>query len=238
MGLIMKFGDYLRQRREAKGWTQPEAARHANIEQSYLSKLETGRSYPSEDVYSRLVQAFDIDASELTENIAAAEIERLRELTEVRDAVLNRQNRALVLSRGWMLAGLAGLMLSAASAAIVMTSRDTEYAEYHYRSQGVLERAESLDSFAIVNDSVAYEDEPRRARQSAMVARLDEDYRIVRDFQGRDFIEDVPGGRRYFELVDDRIVSQPTPMRWFMIPALVFLAGALGSFFISFRWKR
>ncbi|MBO6796341.1 helix-turn-helix transcriptional regulator [Maricaulis sp.] len=51
----MKFGDYLRQCREAKGWTQPEAARHADIEQSYLSKLETGRSYPSEDVYSRLV---------------------------------------------------------------------------------------------------------------------------------------------------------------------------------------
>ncbi|WP_412545387.1 helix-turn-helix domain-containing protein [Maricaulis sp. MIT060901] len=234
----MKFGDYLRQCREAKGWTQPEAARHADIEQSYLSKLETGRSYPSEDVYSRLVQVFDIDTSELTENITAAEIERLRELAQVRDAVLSRESRALNLSRGWMLAGLAGLMLSAASAAIVMTSRDAEYAEYHYRSQGVLELAESLDSFAIVNDSVALEDETRRALQSTMVARLDEDYRIVGDFHGRSYIEDVPGGRRYFELVDDRIVSQPTPMRWFMIPALVFLAGALGSFFISFRWKR
>ena len=234
----MKFGDYLRQCREAKGWTQPEAAQRAEIEQSYLSKLETGRSYPSEDVYARLVRAFDIDTSELTENIAAAEIERLRELAQVRDAVLSRESRVLNLSRGWMLAGLAGLMLSAASAAIVMTSRDVEYAEYHYRSQGVLELTESLNSFAIVNDSFALEDEVRRAHQSAMVARLDEDYRVVREFHGRDYVEEVPGGRRHYQLVDDRLVSQPTPMRWFMIPALVFLAGALGSFFISFRWKR
>jgi transcriptional regulator with XRE-family HTH domain len=54
----MKFGDYLRQKREARGWTQPEAANKAGIEQSYLSKLETGKSYPSEDAYARLVAAY------------------------------------------------------------------------------------------------------------------------------------------------------------------------------------
>jgi len=52
----MKFGDYLRQKREDRGWTQPEAAAKARIEQSYLSKLETGRSYPSDDVFERLVE--------------------------------------------------------------------------------------------------------------------------------------------------------------------------------------
>lgn len=36
----MKFGDYLKQKRAERGWTQPEAASHVKIEQSYLSKLE------------------------------------------------------------------------------------------------------------------------------------------------------------------------------------------------------
>ena len=53
----MKFGDYLRQARETRQWTQPEAAARAGIEQSYLSTLETGKSYPSEEVFGRLVEA-------------------------------------------------------------------------------------------------------------------------------------------------------------------------------------
>ena len=57
----MKFGEYLKNRRTELGWTQPDAASKAGIEQSYLSKLETGKSFPSEDVYQRLVGAFGLD---------------------------------------------------------------------------------------------------------------------------------------------------------------------------------
>ncbi|MGE0743387.1 MAG: helix-turn-helix domain-containing protein, partial [Hyphomonadaceae bacterium] len=38
----MKFGEDLKNRRTELGWTQPDAAAKASIEQSYLSKLETG----------------------------------------------------------------------------------------------------------------------------------------------------------------------------------------------------
>lgn len=50
----MKFGVYLRSLREKAGWTQPEAAEKIEIEQSYLSKLETGKCFPSEDIFSKL----------------------------------------------------------------------------------------------------------------------------------------------------------------------------------------
>ena len=36
----MKFGEYLKSQRDARGWTQPMAAEKIGIEQSYLSKLE------------------------------------------------------------------------------------------------------------------------------------------------------------------------------------------------------
>jgi len=100
----MKFGDYIRQKREANGWTQPEAAAKIDIEQSYLSKLETGKSYPSEDIFNRLLQAYDIDTGDLSRSIFSAELDKLREIKEVRSVVLERQTNEIKFTRGWMIA--------------------------------------------------------------------------------------------------------------------------------------
>lgn len=56
----MSFHENLRTLRLARGLTQPALAEKAGIEQSYLSKLENGRSRPSEDVLTRLAQALDV----------------------------------------------------------------------------------------------------------------------------------------------------------------------------------
>lgn len=55
----MSFQDNLRTLRLARGLTQPALAEKADIEQSYLSKLENGRSKPSEDVLARLANALE-----------------------------------------------------------------------------------------------------------------------------------------------------------------------------------
>ncbi len=47
----MKFGEYLKSQRDARGWTQPMAAEKIGIEQSYLSKLETGKASPSDEMF-------------------------------------------------------------------------------------------------------------------------------------------------------------------------------------------
>ena len=49
----MNFGDKIRQLRKDKNFTQPELAEAMGIEQSYLSKLENGKSLPSNDVLAR-----------------------------------------------------------------------------------------------------------------------------------------------------------------------------------------
>jgi transcriptional regulator with XRE-family HTH domain len=61
----MNFGAYLKSQRDARGWTQPMAAEKIGIEQSYLSKLETGKATPSEEMFERLVNAYDIDLDAL-----------------------------------------------------------------------------------------------------------------------------------------------------------------------------
>lgn len=64
----MSFKENLRTLRLARGLTQPALAEKAGIEQSYLSKLENGRSQPSEDVLARLAQALDVKAEALQQN--------------------------------------------------------------------------------------------------------------------------------------------------------------------------
>lgn len=74
----MSFNENLRTLRLARGLTQPALAEKAGIEQSYLSKLENGRSKPSEDVLARLAQALDVKAEALTQNGDEAEERRHR----------------------------------------------------------------------------------------------------------------------------------------------------------------
>jgi transcriptional regulator with XRE-family HTH domain len=107
----MKFGDYLRQKRADLGWTQPEAAAHAKIEQSYLSKLENNKSIPSGDIYARLVDAYGIDAQEMANILFPAELDRLREIDSLRDLLLSRSRSDTETPRKLLLAGLAALIL-------------------------------------------------------------------------------------------------------------------------------
>lgn len=64
----MAFHETLRALRLAKGLTQPALAEAAQIEQSYLSKLENGRSSPSDEVLARLATALGASAEELMRN--------------------------------------------------------------------------------------------------------------------------------------------------------------------------
>jgi transcriptional regulator with XRE-family HTH domain len=64
----MAFHDNLRTLRLARGLTQPALAAKADIEQSYLSKLENGRSRPSDEVLTRLAQALETAPENLLSN--------------------------------------------------------------------------------------------------------------------------------------------------------------------------
>lgn len=61
----MTIGKNLKHWRQVRGMTQPELAEKAEIEQSYLSKLENGHSQPSEGVRDRLAVALGIDVDTL-----------------------------------------------------------------------------------------------------------------------------------------------------------------------------
>lgn len=235
------FGEYLRARREAKGWTQPEAAAHIGIEQSYLSKLETGKSFPSEDVYARLAEGLSIDTKHMCAGLADPELQKLKDVAAIRSAILSRRKTQRTLVRGWMLAGLAFLMLGGASLGIVAAQPALDIYEFRYRSMGVVKPGEALNAFDIIDDTLnkaspAYEE--KNKLQQAMIARIDEEFRTIMDFRGDSFIENTDQGRRKFDLFDQRLAQESAPpLRWLLAPGLMFFAGSIGCFYIARRWE-
>ena len=238
----MKFGDYLRLQRDQKGWTQPEAAGKADIEQSYLSKLETGKSYPSEEIFARLVEAYGIDMSDMSDAVAADELDRLREIRDVRSVVLERQKSAITFMRGWLIAGLVFMMVGAGCFALAQIP-DTSVQQYYYRSPGVVLPGEQLDVFDIVEQGVRFDpDNPKESqgiidRKETMTERVDQDDLTTSRFRGDSFVEEVQGGNRVYTFYGDKEVQIPSPYRWFIVPALMLLVGSFGCFFVSYRWQ-
>ena len=240
----MSFGVFLKARREALGWTQPEAAAKARIEQSYLSKLETGKSFPSEEVFKRLAQAYDFDAEAVARCVSGEELNALREIGQVRTAMLSLEAQSTRLTRSWLAASLGCVFLGGASLGLFALAEDEDYEVYHYSSPGVLAPGEDLNAYDILQRSLRPDlgdDRPdeaaARALQVAMMERADPQTRVTRDMHATGFLEEADGGRRYFEPVDAERVRVRSPLRWFLAPAVMFLLGGLGCFFISFRWK-
>ena len=238
----MTFGEYIKQKREALGWTQPEAARQAGIEQSYLSKLETGKSLPSEEIFSKLAAVYDIDADEMTALFSLSEVNRLKEIKAVRTAILDKQRNTLKVTRGWLLAALASLMIGSACLGFALLPNTAER-QYHYRSEGVLKPGEDLRAYRILReDADAFKGRPQEQtaflyKQKEMLKRLDQQDLVLWTSKGDDFVQETPDGKRFYDLYDQRVVENPNPFKWFLVPALMFLFGSLGCFIISLKWK-
>lgn len=240
----MKFGDYLRQKREQKSWTQPEAAAKVDIEQSYLSKLETGKSYPSEDIFNRLVGAYQFDPADMSRQIFSEELDKLREIKEVRTVVLERQKSELKSVRGWLVAGLVFLMLGGASLGLSLLGTGDQM-KYHYQSMGILKAGENLTAFDIVYTpySNAPSTDPEyitfRAKQQEMTDRISQMDVYSTTNRGPSFVEniDTENGKRFYRFKDERFVRTVSELKWFIVPAIMFFLGSFGCFFISKRWK-
>ncbi len=234
----MKFGAYLKQQRAERAWTQPEAAAKAGIEQSYLSKLEAGKSFPSEDVFQRLVAAFSLDTEAMVAALYPAELDRLREIEAVRTHLLQRDHDTRALTRRWLYAGLAALTAGAALVGLAQVDRGGAATHYTYQSSGVILSGESLDVFAGVDDEPARsapDYAERMARRDALMARLDEQTISIPDMRGPAFTETVPEARRVWSLVGANAVLIPARFGWALVPGFALIVGGLGCFFISWR---
>lgn len=233
----MKLGNYLKARREERGWTQPEAARRAQIEQSYLSKLETSKSYPQEEIFDRLVKLYDIKITELNKIIDSDEYEKLSDIKQMRKLIIEQKQNQVTVIKSWLIAGLAFLMLSGACLAVAHLYSSSQK-EYFYRSSGIILPGEPLQIFKITNRTVDNNDLEMSKKQIEMVNRIAQDDITTLIYRGSSYIEETADGRRFYELQTTKDASQQSTMNWFLVPGLMFLFGSLGCFYISHRWQK
>ncbi len=237
----MKFGDYLRQKRQGKGWTQPDAAARCEIEQSYLSKLETGKAFPSDDVFRRLAAVYDIDPGDMVGLVYPSELDRLREVTAVRDVVLRHTQQNRVAAQRWLVIGLALVMGGGGFLGLTRLDSDREVQQFVYQSWGVTRPEEPprllIDAMSEQYPSDAEFDADRRT-QAQVLTRLAPIKRSVTEFYGPSYTEEVEGGRRYWALVGSDRQMHLSRFRWAYVPALALLFGGVACGFVSWRWTR
>ena len=234
----MKFGDYLRQKRQDRGWTQPEAALKGEIEQSYLSKIETGKAIPSEEVFDRLAEIYDLEASEFMSLLYPSELDRMREISAVRAVGLRNAKRQQAATQRWLYLGLSMFVLGGGLLGLTQVDSGQEIQLFTYQSPGVIGPEESLNLFDDVFDAASSDgeaDDSRLQAQLSLQARIDLQTRSVPDYQGPSYIEEVEGGKRIWNLVGGETRSEPPRFRWAWVPGLALLLGGLACGFISWR---
>jgi len=232
----MKFGDYLRQHREKQQWTQPEAASKIAIEQSYLSKLETGKSHPSEEIFDKLVQIYDMKMDDLYKQVSSEELDKLKEIKQVRNAIMKNIKAKIATTRSWLVAGFIMVILGAAFLAGAMISERYQ-PQYSYRSEGILKLDEDLNTFDLIHAEIDNDESSLIAKRQELLKRIDQLDVVTTQHKGEGYVENLENGRRFFVLINTGEVPRNYTNRWFLIPALMFLLGGVCCFYISRRWN-
>ncbi len=198
----MDFGEKLRQLRNDKDLTQPEAAEAMGIEQSYLSKLENNKSLPSNDVLNRILDVYGLEIGDLVSDLSQGAKNQLRQLPDVAD-FFNRQKQLLIGSRKrWLVTST--LLLSLGIALVYAGNVHMFFSDviYEYKSHGVILDGESKEIFVDQRryGSPGANREEAIAVQDAVNARIDEVYLRTEDFGGNIFNVAVDGGSRSYYL--------------------------------------
>ena len=201
----MTLGETIKLLRNELGLTQPELAEKAQIEQSYLSKLENDKGTPSFDIINRIAMALGLNGMELVNRLShsyiAAKLSHIPEVAaeyaSIREQHLNWLKRYYLIAAMLIVLGV-GLIFTGTEE--VLFPEHT----YMYESMGVIREGETPWQYSnqrihSIGETGQEEEERRRANAD----RIDPAYLTSYEFRGFDFWQDVEGGGRYFHMVGD-----------------------------------
>lgn len=196
----MNFGDRIRQLRQDKGLTQPELAEAMGIEQSYLSKLENGKSLPSNDVLNRILDVFAVEVGALVDDLDQGVRNQLRQIPDVADHFNHQKQLMIGNRRRWLL--LSSVLVALGVALIYAGSVHLFFSNviYDYVSSGVVLDGESKGIFEERLVPQGVDRDTAMAIRNAIMDRVDEDYRQIENFRGNIFNVPVEGGSRTYRL--------------------------------------
>lgn len=241
----MTFGQYIKQLREARGMTQPDAASHIGIEQSYLSKLENDKSHPSEEMFQKLVEAYDIAVEQLVQKLPPSTLLSLGNIPAVAHASSKLAQAGIKAVRRWMILGIIALVAGAGMITGGVLDILKPDVVYEYISPGVTYEGESKFLFR------DFAHEPTAATRlkmqsaaphwqplAALADRVDEKFITTFDYRGEQWSSsfgDGDGTRTYFLTKTRSVVSEMGYV--VLIMGMMAFMGGLLSFYAARKWR-
>jgi len=226
----MHFGDKLRQLRKQKDWTQPQLAEAIGIEQSYLSKLENGKSVPSADIFQLIVKVFGIDIEMLLDGIEQSVVHRqLRQIPEVSNFLSANQLADSKKRKNWLL--LSALSITSGAVLLVSSHFGLLFSDvqYNYKSRGIVLADESKEIFSNFKQNFhLLKREQQKEISKQMNARLDEKYLLSSSYRGDIFNIAVHGGSRTYGITGHTKEPRVENRYLSVIGLLLFLLGIFG----------
>ncbi len=240
----MNFGEKVRQLRAERNLTQPQLAQLIGIEQSYLSKLENDKSIPSADIFQAILKAFSIDVATFLVGVDEKQVYRdLRQVPEVSNH-LNAQVATKIHSiKTWLFVSGFTLALGLTLGIAGMRGLLFSNTQFNYESPGVLLPGESTDFFETYGGVLFQQmqagvitDKERAERTLEINRRRVHDYRLLDDYRGKAFTEDVPGGQRtwFFQRASD---FRRPENRWLMVAGVLLTFGGITGFIVEGRMR-
>lgn len=233
----MKLGEKIKQLRHDAGLTQPELAEKAQIEQSYLSKLENEKGSPSFDVISKIAAAFDMDVFTLIDSLSMSYLqENLQHLPEIAVKLeTQREAKKVKMRRSYILAAML-IVLGVAFVIIGNSSTIFPCSMYQYKSMGLINQGEVNKHYQMSPLRELAEDWDKSNKRIAKnIARLDESLLLTRSYLGEGFVEGYGDQRRYFELIDVREVESPMKDVAVVFGFIFLLTGGFMMIYL-FKW--
>ncbi|QQX80193.1 helix-turn-helix transcriptional regulator [Shewanella sp. KX20019] len=235
----MTLGNQIKQCRTARGFSQPELAEMAGIEQSYLSKLENDKSAPSNDVFRSLLSALSMSSSEFLRGIDTQKYrQQLNQIADIEALLSNRDNLKIRSLRRFLYAACALLILGITFFYTGFSKQVFSENQYQYQSLGVVQSGEPLDIYSswsrTLDATVENSHSIREQKRVEIAKRRDDHYLLTTDNRSQRFNIDVDGGKRMYSL--DKEVSVPRAINaWLQLLGVLFFAAGIVGFGLERR---
>lgn len=229
----MTLGEHIRTLRNAKGLSQPEFAKIAQIEQSYLSKLENDKSLPSNEIFRQILSAFQLSVAEF---LLAFDRQYLsRQLSQIPDIEhwllkteqVQTQNQRYILYISSVLIVVAVTCFYTGFSKIFFTG-----IKFQYESSGIILEGEPKNIYAnwhrLLDKTQPNYHQISLKRELELEKRRDNKTYTSEQDLGEGFMQQVEGGQRWFRFDRKKHIPQIENAWLQIIGVLLFSAGIMG----------
>lgn len=223
----MSLGKKLKSLRAEYNLSQPELAEKIGIEQSYLSKLENDKSIPSNDIFNRILDAFNLKLAEFMASFTEpTELIELQQIPDIRQFLERKKSHSQQKQRKFLYVSSLLIVIACTAFYTGFSKQLFPALQYQYESKGIILDGESEDVFDNRSSFRAGRASPdvrleiqKRLHEKVLISSLN---------KGNYFVIPVKGGSRKYFYMDFINVPQPINAWLQMLGIFLFSAGIMG----------